>query len=1598
MVPTSETPQTKTLELDARALWQRERLPPPSGVLGPADGPVVHELEGAFAATEAGMLVVQRAVAADVDARALALSGRRAAGMLRLEDDGPPAPDPPLVPVLAALGVWVGGDGDRRFVARPAAGAIQRITERLAHAGVLAVRDVALRVCPACAVPRDPERIVYREENGDTLLVRFPLEGGDRPISALVWTDSAWRLLGASALLVHPDLPYVVARYRREGAEELVLTSRSSLDRIRRWLRGAELEVVEEHPGKHWAGTAYVHPLRHEFPIGGGLEPPAGTILTIPEVTDTGTGVVPLIPGHGGNDAVIAERLGVPGWPLVTTKGRFDIMLVHKYAGLELDSGDDFVGRDLSEGGAIFARLRVRRGVPHCARCGSGLIWAPGRAWCLEPSRLPPAALTLYRAVLPRERPIERLEAVPWPVSEPLRSDDPSAVSLLECTSCDRLEAPGAGSDRCTCGGRRRPVRRRLLPGFDSAAAAWGGLDPFPPADAVRLFVNARRRAPAVVHHLAAMSGVAGVVGDVRVTVLPTVPEVDLPGLLSEYGADAVRAALVRAQDSPGRTETFPERCAQERARLDRLLASARAYATRVDPTALASFGQPIGGFVGELEPEDRAVLARFERMRVQALADLDRGATPSALRRLFRFIDNEFSVYRGWAGPRLAMAGSPPTKRAALRTLVHLFRESSRLLAPVAPHTAETVHGLLAPRRASVFQQTMPGVDRALLDDDRAQAWERWDSVLRALHRDRRSWEGPTGAAPPLLVLVLPTDAEADAYRAEAPILARLAGVGRIEVGSPASPWTGRRRQLRPVEAEIQRVYSSRAAQIIHLLRRTSERKVADPGPQGFSLMVNGQPTQILPSMLDWVETLPERVVPVPWGSGEMYVERAAGPHDARAPPPPMSPDAFRLIARVRHRLRESPAADPKSVVLLVAAPAAVGAELAAVAAPAAAYLGIGDVRVVASEAELPAGPREIGREHGGARWAFHLSGLPAVVSPRKPRRIHARGDRVRPAFSPSSILPSVPNYAGDEWVTRHNAVRTLGEELDQLLGRPLLGPAKIDAAWDAGLRSVDDFRRADWAALVALPGFGSPIAAALVEKLGGTVPEPPPRPVRPRKRAAGGNGGIDSESSRVPESAAPPAPPTPSVPLPRDAPLSDSRTHGRGARPPPLPSETAPVPPSAPPGAPASIVPSEGAAPEAGSSAPEPSGVVGPSPPPPPPEIPPAPGSAPPPLPPETAPSAAEPPTSPRPEPMAGPAPDSDTAVTGTSPSDVPVAPAPSGSPLVPEPEESPRSDEELVPSDSPVFERQEALPPAPSPPSLPPADATPELPPPVELPALPDAPLPALPDETPAETPESTGNPPSEPVPPPTDAAPAGDESRGGTLPPTEPPPGGAPPPESAAPLEPTVQPRPPGPEVSLDRALPVPSPFAAPLPPVAALEPSPAPADPSTPTPLLPEPEPAPPPSGGIELDVGTSYLPSLERFLDATAAGHSGVCIVRDSPERVRAYAGSRPVEIRWLTNIGRGATLKPTDLEGLSGFLAHALSHGRATAFFLEGFEYLVRLHGLDRVIAELIAFDQLARAQSARVWLHLNPKLLSPDELARFVSALGGSRVVGTT
>jgi hypothetical protein len=139
-------------------------------------------------------------------------------------------------------------------------------------------------------------------------------------------------------------------------------------------------------------------------------------------------------------------------------------------------------------------------------------------------------------------------------------------------------------------------------------------------------------------------------------------------------------------------------------------------------------------------------------------------------------------------------------------------------------------------------------------------------------------------------------------------------------------------------------------------------------------------------------------------------------------------------------------------------------------------------------------------------------------------------------------------------------------------------------------------------------------------------------------------------------------------------------------------------------------------------------------------------------------------------------------------------------------------------------------------------------------------------------------------------------------------------------------------------------------------------------------------------------VSAALLPALQPFLDATAAGHRGLAIVRELPERIRTLVGPRPVAVYWLSNLVRERTIRPGDLAGVTALVKQGIEANAITAVFLEGVEYLTRIHGNSAVTAFLRDLDREARDHDARAWVHLTPGLLAPADLEQMLHELGKS------
>jgi hypothetical protein len=123
------------------------------------------------------------------------------------------------------------------------------------------------------------------------------------------------------------------------------------------------------------------------------------------------------------------------------------------------------------------------------------------------------------------------------------------------------------------------------------------------------------------------------------------------------------------------------------------------------------------------------------------------------------------------------------------------------------------------------------------------------------------------------------------------------------------------------------------------------------------------------------------------------------------------------------------------------------------------------------------------------------------------------------------------------------------------------------------------------------------------------------------------------------------------------------------------------------------------------------------------------------------------------------------------------------------------------------------------------------------------------------------------------------------------------------------------------------------------------------------------------------------------FLESTAAGHRGLCLSREFPDRLRALLGPREVRIVWLSSSGRPGSVRAADLVAIREAIRTGVETDDVRAVYLDGVEYLARANPVDAVVRMLREVESFTRAANARVWVSVHPMLAHPADIERLLS-----------
>ena len=324
----------------------------------------------------------------------------------------------------------------------------------------LLVRDYRISpYCPRCGTPLSDHEMgqpdVYQTVGDPSVTVRFPLvslpEGASPELAGadlLVWTTTPWTLVSNTAVAVHPDETYVVARKAGDGGR--VVVAEELMDRV----LGEGWQVVDRVPGSaELAGATYRPPF-------GLIHIPDAHIVVTGDVRDHRRRDRPGAPGAGVRRRRHGDRPGArpAGGQPGPAGRRASTSRCRWSAGCSSRTRTRAWSADLAERGLLFRTEIYEHSYPHCWRCGTPLLYYAVPSWYIRTTRS-------RTSCWPRTS---------GPTGSRPRSSTAATASGCATTWTGRCPGPGTGGRRCRCG--RAPTTT------SPASARWPSCPSWPAA------------------------------------------------------------------------------------------------------------------------------------------------------------------------------------------------------------------------------------------------------------------------------------------------------------------------------------------------------------------------------------------------------------------------------------------------------------------------------------------------------------------------------------------------------------------------------------------------------------------------------------------------------------------------------------------------------------------------------------------------------------------------------------------------------------------------------------------------------------------------------------------------------------------------------------------------------------------------------------------------------------------------------------------------------------------------------------------------------------------------------------------------------------
>jgi len=229
--------------------------------------------------------------------------------------------------------------------------------------------------CPRCGTGLSDHEVAQGYESivDPSVYVRMPLiddVAGHVGAELLIWTTTPWTLVSNTAVAVHPDVTYALAR----TDDGLFIVAEALVESV----FGEDVTVIGTVPGRDLERKRYRRPL-DLIDI-----PGAHFVILADYVTTTdGTGLVHQAPAFGADDLASCRAYGLPVVNPVGPDGHFaaDVPLV---GGVFFKDADPMLIAELTARGVLFKATQFEHSYPHCWRCHTPLMYYAQLSWYIR--------------------------------------------------------------------------------------------------------------------------------------------------------------------------------------------------------------------------------------------------------------------------------------------------------------------------------------------------------------------------------------------------------------------------------------------------------------------------------------------------------------------------------------------------------------------------------------------------------------------------------------------------------------------------------------------------------------------------------------------------------------------------------------------------------------------------------------------------------------------------------------------------------------------------------------------------------------------------------------------------------------------------------------------------------------------------------------------------------------------------------------------------------------------------------------------------------------------------------------------------------------